>query len=113
MVPLAARRSRRHLVWLLSFALLLPIAQTYATRHALSLACADQGDRQGKPLNHPSHCDICLTAAGLHSGAASGVPVSSANPAGLHEAPRFISIPFASAVPASGYRSRAPPFALS
>jgi len=66
---------RRHLAWLLSVALLLPIAQTAATWHVLSVACVDRGDVHGKPLSHPLRCDFCLTVAGLGSGAATGAPV--------------------------------------
>jgi hypothetical protein len=105
-------RHRRHFVWLLSVALLLPIAQTAATWHVLSMACVDRGDPHGKPLSHPTRCDFCLTAAGLNSGAALGEAVFSPHPAGLHEAPPVFSNPFESAVPAWAYRSRAPPFAL-
>jgi len=96
-------------MWLLSVALLLPIAQMATTWHVLSQACVDRGDLPGKPLSHPSRCDFCLTAASLHGGAAGGVTVSSPTPVGLHEAPRFLLRPFASVVPAWAYRSRAPP----
>jgi len=74
---------RRHLAWLLSVALLLPIAQTAATWHVLSVACVDRGDVHGKPLSHPLRCDFCLTVAGLGSGAATGAPAPSAHPVAL------------------------------
>jgi len=96
-------------VWLLSVALLLPIAQTAATWHVLSMACVDRGDAHGKPLSHPSRCDFCLTAAGLSDGAASADPVSSPHPLSLREAPAAVASPIVSAAPASGYHSRAPP----
>jgi hypothetical protein len=102
---------RRHLAWLLSVALLLPIAQTAATWHALSLACVDRGDVYGKPLSHPSRCDFCLTVAGLSGGAATGTPPPSAHPVALHESPASILSRIVFALPAWDYRSRAPPFA--
>jgi len=102
---------RRHLAWLLSVALLLPIAQTAATWHVLSVACVDRGDVHGKPLSHPLRCDFCLTVAGLGSGAATGAPAPSAHPVALHESPASVSSRIVSALPAWAYRSRAPPFA--
>jgi len=105
------RGPRRHIAWLLSAALLLPAAQTAATWHALSLACADRGDVHGKPLSHPSRCDFCLTAAGVSGAAATGAPAASAHPVAWHELPASSSSLIASALPAWAYRSRAPPFA--
>jgi len=102
---------RRHLAWLLSAALLLPIAQTAATSHLLSLACVDRGDVHGKPLSHSLRCDFCLTVAGLSSGAANSAPAQSAHPVALHESPASISSRIVSALPTWAYRSRAPPFA--
>jgi len=102
---------RRHLAWLLSVALLLPIAQTAATWHVLSVACVDRGDVHGKPLSHPLRCDFCLTVAGLGSGAATGAPAPSAHPVALHESPASVSSRIVSALPAWAYRSRAPPYA--
>jgi hypothetical protein len=107
-----AHRPRRHLVWLLAVALLLPIAQTAATWHVLSMACIDQADLHGKPPSHPTRCDFCLTAAGFHSGAATSVALAAPRPVSLHEAPRHFASPFVGAAPAWGYRSRAPPVAL-
>jgi hypothetical protein len=108
---LVRRGPRRHFAWLLSAALLLPIAQTAATWHVLSLAYADRGDAHGKPSSHPSRCDFCLTVAGLSSGAAAGAPAPSAHPVALHESPASISSRIASALAAWAYRSRAPPVA--
>ena len=103
------RGTRRHLVWLLSAALLLPIAQTAAAWHVLSLACVDQGDVHGKPYSHPSRCDFCLTAAGLSSGAANTEAASMPRPVSLHEAPPAVSTLLRPALAALAYRSRAPP----
>ena len=104
---------RRCLVWLLSAALLLPIAQTAATWHLLSLACMDRGDLHSKPLSHPSHCDFCLTAAGFSGGVGTGGAASPPPPVRLHEAPLVVSTRIASALSAWAYRSRAPPSAQS
>ncbi len=103
------RGTRRYLVWLLSAALLLPIAQTAATWHVLSLACVDQGDVYGKPYSHPSRCDFCLTAAGLSSSAANTEAAFLPHPDSLHEAPPTLSTCILSALAALAYRSRAPP----
>ena len=97
---------------MLAAALLLPVAQTAATRHVLSLACVDQGEVHGKPYSHPAHCDFCLSAAGLSSGAATGEAASLPRPVSLHEAPSALSTRILSALAALAYRSRAPPTAL-
>ena len=52
-------------IWLLWLALLLPVAQAMAGVHALSHV----GDRQDDGVAHLVHCDLCLTAADLASGA--------------------------------------------
>jgi hypothetical protein len=57
------RWSRKWLLWL---ALLLPLAQAMAGAHALSHVT---GEKSGDSLAHFVHCDLCLTAADLGSGA--------------------------------------------
>lgn len=57
--------------WLFWLALLLPIAQAMAGVHALSHAA---GDRQDDGIAHLVHCDLCLTAANLASGAPTAEP---------------------------------------
>ncbi len=110
--PAPRRRPHRHLVvWLLSAALLVPVAQTAAMWHVVSLVSVDRSDAHGKPFSHPSHCDLCLTAAGLSSGGAPGATAMPPQPAGLHEAPRVASSRFVSALAGWAYRSRAPPSA--
>lgn len=52
--------------WLLWLALLLPVAQAMAAAHALSHL---DGSRQDDGISHLVHCDLCLTAADLASGA--------------------------------------------
>ena len=98
-------------MWLLSAALLLPVAQTAALWHVVSVAGVDRSDAHGKPFSHPSHCDLCLTAAGLSNGGAPGAAAPPSPPAGLHEAPPALSTRFVSALAAWAYRSRAPPSA--
>ncbi|CAM4010020.1 hypothetical protein ROSA5918_18795 [Roseateles saccharophilus] len=57
--------------WLLWLALLLPIAQAMAGVHALSHV---SGERQDDGIAHLVHCDLCLTAADLASGAPTAPP---------------------------------------
>lgn len=102
---------QRHLVWLLWAALLLPIAQTATAWHALSVARVDGGDAHGKQWLHHTHCDFCLTAAALSSGALAGEQPASPLPTGRHEAPQAASSGDWFAFPTCAYRSRAPPFA--
>jgi len=109
--PPSRSAARCRLAWLLSVALLLPIAQTATTWHVLSFACVDRGDVHGKPLYHPSHCDFCLSAAALSGGALTGEPPSSPRPMGRHEVPPPISSGIWIALLTWAYRSRAPPFA--
>ncbi len=76
---------RRHVrSWLFWLALLLPIAQAMAGAHALSHVT---GDRQGDSIAHLVHCDLCLTAADLGTGAPAAEPMAwDAGPA-THAAP--------------------------
>jgi hypothetical protein len=56
--------------WLFWLAMLLPIAQAMAGVHALSHV----GDRQDDGIAHLVHCDLCLTAADLGTGAPTAEP---------------------------------------
>jgi len=107
----ARRRPRRLVVWLLSAALALPVAQTAATWHLVSLAAVGTEDAHVKPYSHPAHCDLCLAAAGLSSGAAAGAAAPAPAPPALHEAPSADSTPLVHALGGCAYRSRAPPSA--
>ena len=103
---------RRHFVWLLWLALLLPTAQAAASWHALSHAMLDArgaGDAKHAPQLH--HCDLCLTAATISGGAPAGEPPSLKPVALRHELPRLTLIPLWVASPARPYLSRAPPLA--
>lgn len=64
----ARRLAQRWLFWL---ALLLPIAQAMAGVHALSHV---SGERPDDGIAHLVHCDLCLTAADLASGAPTTAP---------------------------------------
>lgn len=57
--------------WLFWLALILPIAQAMAGVHALSHV---RGERQDDGIAHLVHCDLCLTAADLASGAPTAAP---------------------------------------
>lgn len=70
--------------WLLWLALLLPIAQAMAGVHALSHAT---GERLGDSIGHLVHCDLCLTAADLGTGAPAAEPAAPAAGVALHAAP--------------------------
>ena len=70
--------------WLLWLALLLPVAQAMAGVHALSHV---SGDRQDDGVTHLVHCDLCLTAADLGSGAPAAEPAIVASTAATHAAP--------------------------
>lgn len=58
--------------WLFWLALLLPIAQATAGVHALSHV---RGERSDDGVAHLVHCDLCLTAADLASGAPAAEPL--------------------------------------
>jgi len=70
--------------WLLWLALLLPIAQAMAGVHALSHV---SGDRQDDGISHLVHCDLCLTAADLGTGAPAAEPVALVDASVTHAAP--------------------------
>ena len=60
--------ARRHLRWLLCFALLLPVAQWASLAHAFTHT-ADAGSRSGpEPGAHLQHCPVCPLAAAVAAG---------------------------------------------
>ena len=66
--------ARRHLRWLLCFALLLPVAQWASAVHAIAHA-TDAGRRSGpEPANHLQHCPVCPIAAAVATGGAASTP---------------------------------------
>lgn len=70
--------------WLLWLALLLPVAQAMAGVHAVSHAT---GDRPSDSIAHLVHCDLCLTAADLGSGAPLAQPPALVLGQATHAAP--------------------------
>lgn len=61
---------QRRFMWLLWLALLLPLAQATATWHAYSHIALEQSqESDSKQALHQTHCDLCLTAAAVSSGA--------------------------------------------
>ncbi len=104
--------SQRRLAWLLWLALLVPIAQLGAAWHALShdrLEANRAVDDKKTPT--PTHCDLCLSAAAIGSGAPlADAPVWTA-PAAVHALPQAAVVDVWLALTARAYRSRAPPFA--
>jgi hypothetical protein len=70
--------------WLFWLALLLPIAQAMAGVHALSHAT---GERLDDRIGHLVHCDLCLTAADLGSGAPAAEPPAPLAGLAVHAAP--------------------------
>lgn len=66
--------ARRHLRWLLCFALLLPVAQWAGAAHAFTHA-ADGGRRSGpEPASHLQHCPVCPIAAAVAAGGLASSP---------------------------------------
>ncbi|MGZ5270210.1 MAG: hypothetical protein ACXWC6_06275 [Ramlibacter sp.] len=87
--------ARRHLRWLLCFALLLPVAQWASVAHAFTHA-ADAGGRSApEPGTHLQHCPVCPAAAAV---AAGGLACGSA---GLAEALRAAAAAVAPPAPAA------------
>lgn len=92
--------------WLFWLALILPIAQAMAGVHALSHV---SGERQDEGIAHLVHCDLCLTAADLASGAPTTAP--GPLPAGIAVEARSITPVAAAAERDADWRppARAPP----
>ena len=101
---------RRHLAWLLWFALLLPLAQAAAACHVYSHIGA-QGDVDGKPALHATQCDLCLTGASIGAGALPATPQVLLPSTARFEVPQALAIDPFPARTTPAYRSRAPPLA--
>ncbi len=101
---------KRRFMWLLWLALVLPLAQAAATWHVYSHTAQEQRDEAGhKQALHQTHCDLCLTAAALSSGALPTAPLTLPIQAASFSLPcaAFSGVWFALLSPA--YLSRAPP----
>ena len=109
MRPFRTHRLRRpSLAWLVWLALLLPVAQYAATLHGLSHAVQQsQGDDKQAP--HFAHCELCVTAAEVASGALPTLPFTLAAPAARHAAPPIAARSAAKARAVLAYFSRGPP----
>jgi hypothetical protein len=104
--------SRPRFAWLLWFALLLPLAQAAASCHVLShwqdQRIARSVDQAAAAQGDP--CDLCLTAADLAGGGASGTPLQVAQFELPHSVPVLRADGVWSAAVTPLYESRAPPF---
>jgi hypothetical protein len=98
--------------WALLLALLLPLAQNVAARHAITHHGTPAQQRDAAPGALDASCVSCLLAAPVGAGALPAAPPAFVAPCTAHAAP---AAPFA-AQPASAlalaYRSRAPPPSL-
>ena len=104
---------QRHMAWLLWLALLLPLAQTAASWHILSHANSEPANAlDDQQAVHQAHCELCLSAAALLSGA----PLVAT--ADLPHAPALaqqVAADWRTVLwkpAARAYDSRAPPFSL-
>ena len=113
MVPTRFRTvSQRRFTWLLWLAMLLPVAQLAASWHVLSHVGSEAGgEAAGKQAAHPTHCDLCLTAAAIAGGALVASLPALLHPAVRHLAPSIAFVGVWLASPVRAYRSRAPPVA--
>ena len=107
---------RRHgLAWLLWLALMaLPLAQVAAHWHGLShagAAAAAGTDSPDKQVAHLAHCDLCLGAAALGTGATAGQTGLARHAALHHQVPDAGHTSIWLAPAPRAYRSRAPPHA--
>ena len=102
---------RRHSIWLLWLALILPVAQAAASAHAISHARQVTCRTATDPCVHPSPCDLCLLVAAIAGGAPAGDPPAIAQPELRDDRPSTSGIPSPDGRFDPVYRSRAPPSA--
>ena len=102
---------RRHSVWLLWLALLLPVAQAAAGAHTISHAGQAACRTAIDACVHPSPCDLCLVGAAIAGGAPAGDPPAIAQPELHDERPSTSGIASPNGRFDPVYRSRAPPSA--
>ena len=104
---------QRHMVWLLWLALLLPMAQTAASWHVLSHVDSGQAaEPDEQQAIHQAHCELCLSAAALLSGAplVATADLTHAPALAQQVAAGLRTVLWKPA--ARAYDSRAPPFSL-
>ncbi|MEO6269768.1 MAG: hypothetical protein ABIP08_05640 [Lautropia sp.] len=99
------------LFWLISLALLLPLAQATTSWHGFSHpAVAGASETDGK-APHPVHCGLCIAGAAVVLGGFAAAPINfPPAPANPLESPTAQSSQWRSPI-ALAYRSRAPPLA--
>ena len=101
---------RHRVAWLLSLALLLPLAHVAALAHGyvhLGATASGQSDSDRKAPPHA--CAICLTAAALTGGALPAAAPALLVVQGPEAPPRHIDTSLGPRQPRLAYRSRAPP----
>jgi hypothetical protein len=104
--------ARRHLRWLLCFALLLPAAQLAGAVHAFShLNASTQQRDPGAPAD--VHCSICAVAAAVGAGGLPSTPL--VLPADATPARRVLPAPLRAvhAAPQRRLANRGPPLLLA
>lgn len=105
--------SRCRVAWLLSLALVMPVAQTVALLHSLSHVQVATNDAAIQPAVHADHCGICLSAQTVMGGAtlvASVVAAAIRVPADI---PQLHIARANNLLTTSAYQSRAPPAVLN
>ena len=102
---------RRHSVWLLWLAFLLPVAQATASTHAISHARQEACRTAIDACLHQPSCDMCLLGAAIAGGARAGDPPSVAPPGLRDEPPSTCAVVSPDGRFDPVYRSRAPPSA--
>lgn len=113
-LPRALHLHRHGWAWLLWLALLaLPLAQAATHWHGLShaSAAAAGADTTNKQAAHLAHCDLCLGAAALVTGATDGRPSLALHTSLRYQAPPLDRTGLWVAPAPRAYRSRAPPHA--
>jgi hypothetical protein len=106
--------ARRHLRWLLCFALLLPVAQWASVAHAFTHAVTEAGSRSGpEPGAHLQHCPVCPVAAAVAAGGLASSPAGLAAP--LRGTSDIALLPAPAFVPSTDRRpaNRGPPAFLA
>lgn len=100
------------LLWLIAWALVLPVAQSVVTWHAYSHAAVGGGIAEADgSAAHTLQCGLCVTGAAVAAGGFAAAPICHSPSQGdLPTIPIAQPLPFGSS-PTLAYRSRAPPLA--
>ncbi|MCW5657822.1 MAG: hypothetical protein KIT60_08965 [Burkholderiaceae bacterium] len=95
--------------WALLLALVLPLAQGAAARHAVAHHGAPAHERDAAPNALDTTCAQCLLSAPVGAGALPPTTPAFTPPQTAHAAPKGARLVQAAGAPALAYRSRAPP----